>query len=210
MPTVSPAALRSLIKTSLTRNQMDEAYGDFSHSKPATDINHTLDVWFSTTASSSIKRVIVSSDDTAGVLFYKTGVFTVISNVSQAIDSSGNAILTCHLGNELSTIIPTEINADELLGESFVLLMKETPSTEPNLDNLMCTTPASDTVTSAEGIEKSLFEDATFTSGSSRSQRHARRKDASLYPFTLRPQCQEYRTNGRRWCTSSMRRTRRY
>ena len=161
MPTASPAALRSLVKTSLTRNQMDEARGDFSHSKPATDVNHALDAWFSTTASSSAKRVIVSSDDIAGVLFYKPGAFTVVSNVSQAIDSSGNPILACHLGNELSTIIPAEIDPDELLGESFVLLMKEILSEEPDLDDLTRTTPASDTVTVA-GSEKSFFEDATF------------------------------------------------
>ena len=160
MPSISPAALRSLIKTNLTSDQMAEAYGDFSHSKQATDYSHTLSVWFSATASSSIKRVIVSSDDTAGVLVLNKGVFTVISNVTQVIDASGNAIFTGHLGNELSTIVPTEVSADELLGESFVLLMKENPGTEPNLDDLMCAKPASDTVVGADHVEKSIFEEA--------------------------------------------------
>jgi hypothetical protein len=161
MPTVSPATLRSLIKTNLTSDQLVEAYGDFSHSKQATDYNHTLSVWFSATASSSIKRVIVGSDNTARVLVINKGVFTVISNVTQGIDTSGNAIFTGHLGNELSTIIPTEVSADELLGESFVLLMRETASTEPNLDDLMCTKPASDTVISTDHVEKGIFDEAT-------------------------------------------------
>jgi hypothetical protein len=161
MPTVSPAALRSLIKTNLTSDQLVEAYGDFSHSKQATDYNHTLSVWFSATASSSIKRVIVGSDDTAGVLVFNKGVFTVISNVTQGIDTSGKVIFTGHIGNELSTIVPTEVSADELLGESFVLLMKETASPEPNLDDLMCTKPASDTVVSTDHVEKGIFDEAT-------------------------------------------------
>jgi hypothetical protein len=101
--TVSPAALQSLIKTKLTSNQLVEAYGDFSHSKQATDYNHTLSVWFSTTASSSIKQVIVGSDDTAGVLVFNKGIFAIISNVTQGIDTSGNAIFTGHLGNKLSS-----------------------------------------------------------------------------------------------------------
>jgi hypothetical protein len=91
MPTVLPAALWSLIKTNLTSDQLVKAYGDFSHSKQATDYNHTLSVWFSTTASSSIKRVIVGSNDTAGVLVFNKGVFTIISNVTQGIDTSSNA-----------------------------------------------------------------------------------------------------------------------
>jgi hypothetical protein len=125
MPTVSPAALRSLIKTNLTSDQLVKAYRDFSHSKQATDYNHTLSVWFSATVSSSIKRVIVGSDDTTGVLVFNKGVFTVISNVTQGIDTSGKAIFTSHLSNELSTIVPTEVSANELLGESFVLLANE-------------------------------------------------------------------------------------
>jgi hypothetical protein len=161
MPTVSPAALQSLIKTNLTSNQLVKAYGDFSHSKQATDYNHTLSVWFSATASSSIKRVIIGSDDTAGVLVFNKGVFTIISNVTQGIDTSGNAIFTGHLGNELSTIVPTEVSADELLGESFILLMKETASTEPNLDDLICTKPALDTVISTDHVEKGTFDEAT-------------------------------------------------
>ena len=204
MPTVSPAALRSLIKTNLTSDQLVEAYGDFSHSKQATDYNHTLSVWFSATASSSIKRVIVGSDDTAGVLVFNKGVFTVISNVTQGIDTSGNAIFTGHLGNELSTIVPTEVSADELLGESFVLLMKETASTEPNLDNLMCTKPASDTVVGTDHVEKGYLRRSNVHSGSTRPRRHVRREDAALYPPTFWPQCQEYHGNGRRWRTSTM------
>jgi hypothetical protein len=102
-----------------------KAYRDFSHSKQATDYNHTLSVWFSATVSSSIKRVIVSSNDTTGVLVFNKGVFTVISNVTQGIDTSGKAIFTGHLSNELSTIVPMEVSANELLGESFVLLANE-------------------------------------------------------------------------------------
>ena len=158
MPTASPAALRSLIKTNLTTDQLVDAFGDFSHSKQASDFSQSLSVWFSTTASSSIKRVIVSSDDTAGVLFFSKGVFTVISNVTQGIDSSGNAIFTGHLGNELSTIVPTEVSADELFGESFVLVMKE--DTEDNLDDLMCTKPASETVIDSDHVEKGIFDES--------------------------------------------------
>jgi hypothetical protein len=70
-------------------------------------------------------------------------------------------IFTSHLGNKLSTIIPMEVSADELLGESFILLMKETASTEPNLDDLMCTKPASDTVVSTDHVKKGIFDEAT-------------------------------------------------
>ena len=96
-------------------------------------------------------------------LIFNKGVLTVISNVSQSIDTSGNAIFTGHVGNELSTIVPAEFSADELFGESFVLLMKETASTEPNLDDLTRTKPASDTVVGDDDVEKGLFDDADAT-----------------------------------------------
>jgi hypothetical protein len=39
--------------------------------------------------------------------------------------------------------------------------MKETASTEPNLDDLMCTKPASDTVVSTDHVKKGIFDEAT-------------------------------------------------
>jgi hypothetical protein len=39
--------------------------------------------------------------------------------------------------------------------------MKETASTEPNLDDLMCTKPASDTVVGTNHVQKGIFDEAT-------------------------------------------------
>jgi hypothetical protein len=40
--------------------------------------------------------------------------------------------------------------------------MKETASPEPNLDDLMCTKPASDTVISTDHVKKGIFDEAMF------------------------------------------------
>jgi hypothetical protein len=97
--------------------------------------------------------------------------------VTQGIDTSGKVIFTSHLGNELSTIVPTEVSADELLGESFILLIKETASPEPNLDDLM-----SRKVSSTKQRPFRIHPMACMS-----------RRCHSVFSW---PQCQEYHGNG--------------
>ena len=138
---VSPAALRKLISTKLSKRHSDEVHRQFSASKTAS-ANDQLSIWFGPNATPNIKQVIVSSDETSGVLFLYKGIFTVVSNVRQELDSSGNTIFTGHLGDDLLTIMPTEVNSHELLGDAFVLLMKDDIG-EPNLDDFMASIPVS-------------------------------------------------------------------
>jgi hypothetical protein len=157
---VSPAALRKLISTKLSKRHSDEAHRQFSASKTAS-ANDQLSIWFGPNATpANIKQVIISSDETSGVHLLYKGIFTVVSNVRQELDSLGNTIFTGHLGDDLLTIMPTEVNSHELFGNACVLLMKDDIG-EPNLDDLMASIPASDVYTDDNNVEKTLLGDAT-------------------------------------------------
>jgi hypothetical protein len=78
MPFIPPSVLRTLIASALPSGQLDAAYSRFSSSKSPTGTNQ-LSIWFGQNVTPTMKQVILSSDDTAGVLIYSKGFFTVIS-----------------------------------------------------------------------------------------------------------------------------------
>lgn len=121
MTFIAPSVLRTLIAAELPREQLDAAYGRFSSAKSSAGTNH-LSVWFGPNVTPTIKQVVVSSDDTAGVLLYSKGFFTVVSNIKSAISTDQTPTFTGHLGDSLARIMPTEVHSDELLGEVFVLV----------------------------------------------------------------------------------------
>jgi len=161
MPIITPTALRKLIATELSSEQLTAAHGRFGSSRPSTG-NEQLSVWFGPNATNNIKQVIVSSDDTAGVLFYSKSTFTVVSNLKLSLDSNQQSMLTGHLGDNIATIIPTEVNSKELLGEVFVLLPDGNIG-DANLNNLMATTHlATDDITDEDGAVTTFFMNANL------------------------------------------------
>ena len=134
MPTLSPSALRTLTVSELTTDQRSEAYGRYSSSKPSSSSNH-LDVWFGPNATTNIKQVIATGDDTAALLFLVNDTFTVVSSVNVTLDADSQPYLTGHLGDKLATITPTKLKVSDMTSEAFVLL----PDGNDNLQHLKAT-----------------------------------------------------------------------
>jgi hypothetical protein len=131
MPFIPPSVLRMLIASVLPSRQLDTAYSHFSSSKLPTGTNQ-LSIWFGLNVTPTMKQVILSSDDTAGVLIYSKGFFTVISNIKSTIDYEQQTIFTGHFGDSLARITPTEVNSNELLGEVFLFSLEiRTPRIAP-------------------------------------------------------------------------------
>ncbi len=69
MPFIPPPVLHMLIAAELPGGQLDAAYGHFSSSQSSVGTNQ-LSVWFVQNVTPAMKQVIISSNDTAGVLIY--------------------------------------------------------------------------------------------------------------------------------------------
>jgi hypothetical protein len=83
---IPPSMLHMLIATKLPSRRLDAAYGCFSSSKLPTG-THQLSIWlFGQNIMPTMKQVIISSNDMAGILIYSRGFFTVISNIKSTID----------------------------------------------------------------------------------------------------------------------------
>jgi hypothetical protein len=97
-----------------------------------------------------MKQVIISSDDTAGVLIYSRG-FLVISNIKSTIDCKQQTIFTGHFGDSLARIMPIEVNSNELLGEVLVLVQNLNANDSTFEHRKAMTHKASDFLAGVEG-----------------------------------------------------------
>jgi hypothetical protein len=97
-----------------------------------------------------MKKVIISSDDMAGVLIYSRG-FLVISNIKSTIDCKQQTIFTGHFGDSLARIMPTEVNSNELLSEEVLVLFQNSNANDSTFEHRKAMThKASDFLASVE------------------------------------------------------------
>ena len=158
---ISLVALCKLVTMELSTEQWAEAFGHFSSSKqPPVEIAK-IDVWFGANAMPNIKQVILTSDDTTGILFYANGSFTVVSDMKWSLDATQQPSITGHLGDKLVSIAPIHIKHDDIFGEVYVLLPDSAES--QNLNHLRATNNlATDVVTDDANVDHIFLENANL------------------------------------------------
>lgn len=159
----SPSAVRHLLKGEMSSEQKAAAFGRFSQTKPVPSASpegsNQIDVWFGPNATPAIRQLILTSEDTAGILLLSGKRFIVVSDLKFSLGSNNETIIIGQFGDKIMHLVPTLLNKDEILGDVYILCDSSTPN--PALDHLKATDNlASDTITDAQGNEISFLDGA--------------------------------------------------